>query len=187
MVLPCPDRGETSWVRPLREQRDGRQGREQRTSDRPSPAAGFRCTNAGSRGQRMLAQNPSHFLSGGRELLPSTSASPQGVRALSLRHVQLCNPMNCSSPDSCLWDFPGKNTGVGCHFLLQGIFLTQGSNPRLLHWQADPLPLSHLGSRQLQQGVLKSPLAGAVSWAATPCRARASAEGNVRAGDAAVP
>ena len=26
----------------------------------------------------------------------------------------------------CLWDFPGKNTGVGCHFLLQGIFLSQG-------------------------------------------------------------
>ena len=31
------------------------------------------------------------------------------------------------------WDFPGKNTGVGCHFLLQGIFLTQGSNPGLPH------------------------------------------------------
>ena len=31
------------------------------------------------------------------------------------------------------WDFPGKSTGVGCHFLLQGIFLTQGSNPGLLH------------------------------------------------------
>ena len=31
------------------------------------------------------------------------------------------------------WDFPGKNTGVGCHFLLQGTFLTQGSNPGLLH------------------------------------------------------
>ena len=47
------------------------------------------------------------------------------------------------------WDFPGKNTGVGCHFLLQGIFLTQGSNTyllHLLHWQADSLPLSHLGS-----------------------------------------
>ena len=29
----------------------------------------------------------------------------------------------------CPWDVPGKNTGVGCHFLLQGIFLTQGSNP----------------------------------------------------------
>ena len=32
----------------------------------------------------------------------------------------------------CPWDFPGKNTGVGCQFLLQGIFLTQGSNPGLL-------------------------------------------------------
>ena len=28
----------------------------------------------------------------------------------------------------CPWDFPGKNTGIGCHFLLQGFFLTQGSN-----------------------------------------------------------
>ena len=44
------------------------------------------------------------------------------------------------------WDFPGKDTGVGCHFLLQEVFLTSGSNPRLLHWQADSLPLSHLGS-----------------------------------------
>ena len=33
----------------------------------------------------------------------------------------------------CPWNFPGKNTGVCCHFLLQGIFLTQGSNPGLLH------------------------------------------------------
>ena len=32
----------------------------------------------------------------------------------------------------CLWDSPGKNTGVGCYALLQGIFPTQGSNPRLL-------------------------------------------------------
>ena len=36
----------------------------------------------------------------------------------------------------CPWDFPGKNTGVGCHFFLQGIFPDQGSNPSLLHWQA---------------------------------------------------
>ena len=35
----------------------------------------------------------------------------------------------------CPWDFPGKNTGVGCYFLLQGIFPTQGSNLCLLHWQ----------------------------------------------------
>ena len=40
----------------------------------------------------------------------------------------------------------GKNTGVGCHSLLQGIFLTQGLNQHLLHWQANSLPLSHQGS-----------------------------------------
>ena len=36
--------------------------------------------------------------------------------------------------------FAGKNIGVGCHFLPQGIFLTQGWNPHLLNWQADSLP-----------------------------------------------
>ena len=41
------------------------------------------------------------------------------------------------------WDFLSKNTGVGCHFLLQGIFLTQGLNPCLLHWQVGSLPLCH--------------------------------------------
>ena len=49
----------------------------------------------------------------------------------------------------CPWNFPGKNTGAGCHFLLHGVFLTQGLNPCLiclLHWQADSLSLSHLGS-----------------------------------------
>ena len=35
----------------------------------------------------------------------------------------------------CPWDSPGQNTGVGCHFLLQGIFPTQGWNPGLLPWQ----------------------------------------------------
>ena len=41
----------------------------------------------------------------------------------------------------CPSNFPDKNTAVGYHFLLQGIFQTQGSNPCLLHWQADALPL----------------------------------------------
>ena len=45
--------------------------------------------------------------------------------------------------------FPGENSGVGCHFLLQGIFPTQGSNLSLLHWQVDSLPLSPLGSPNL--------------------------------------
>ena len=47
----------------------------------------------------------------------------------------------------CPWNSPGKNTGVGCHFLLQGIFWTQGSNLHLLHWQEDSLPLRHQGSQ----------------------------------------
>ena len=61
---------------------------------------------------------------------------------------------------SCIWFFEkpwlpcpqnslGKNTGVGCHFLLQWIFPTQGSNLsllRLLQWQANSSPLNQLGS-----------------------------------------
>ena len=47
---------------------------------------------------------------------------------------------------SCPWNFPGKNTGVGCYLLLQGIFLTQGSNSHLLNWQADSLLLSYWGN-----------------------------------------
>ena len=40
--------------------------------------------------------------------------------------------MDCSPPGSSVhWDSPGKNTGMGCHALLQWIFLTQGSNPCL--------------------------------------------------------
>ena len=62
----------------------------------------------------------------------------------------------------CPWDFPVKNTGMNCHFLLQGIFLTQGLNlnlRRLLHWQADSLPLSHLGSpRTLEWVAIPSPV-----------------------------
>ena len=61
-----------------------------------------------------------------------------------------CYPMYCSPPDSSVMDSLGKNTGVGCHGLLQGIFPTQGSNAHLLcllHWQAGVLYHSgHLGS-----------------------------------------
>ena len=65
-------------------------------------------------------------------------------------HVRLCatqrrQPIRLPRP----WDSPGKNTGVVCHFLFQGIFPTQGLNLCLLHlllWQVDSLPLSHVGS-----------------------------------------
>ena len=44
------------------------------------------------------------------------------------------------------WDSPGKNTGGGHHFLLQEIFLTQGSSPGLLHGRQTLYPLSYQGS-----------------------------------------
>ena len=48
--------------------------------------------------------------------------------------LTLCNSMDCSLPGSlCPWNSPGKNTGVGCHSLLQGIFPTQGLNPCFPH------------------------------------------------------
>ena len=43
----------------------------------------------------------------------------------------------------CPWDFAGRNTGLGCHFLLQGIFPTQGLNLHLLRLQVNSLLLSH--------------------------------------------
>ena len=46
----------------------------------------------------------------------------------------------------CPWDFPGKNSGVGCCALLQGIFLTQDSNSHLLPCRRILYPLGHLGS-----------------------------------------
>ena len=51
--------------------------------------------------------------------------------------------------------FPGKHTGVGCHFLLQEIFpTTQGPNPCRLHWEADSLPLKDQGSHSCLLTVL---------------------------------
>ena len=52
-----------------------------------------------------------------------------------------CRPTRLPRP----WDFPGKGTGVGCHFLLQGIFPTQGSNPGLPSLWADTLLSEPLG------------------------------------------
>ena len=46
----------------------------------------------------------------------------------------------------CPWNSPGQNSGVGCHSLLQGTFITQGSNPGLLHCRQTLYPLSHQGS-----------------------------------------
>ena len=62
----------------------------------------------------------------------------------------------------CPWDFPGKNNGVGCPFLHQGPFLTQGSNLCLPRWQAYSLQLSPLGS-------LWASMCVSCSVASSPC------------------
>ena len=45
--------------------------------------------------------------------------------AIHIRGIKLCKSLNVYARLLWPWDFPGKNTGVGCHFLLQGIFLTR--------------------------------------------------------------
>ena len=67
-------------------------------------------------------------------------------RTSAVPSLLMMTSMDCSlSGSSVHGDPPGKNTGVGFHALLQGIFPTQGSNPcllRLLHWQTGSLPLA---------------------------------------------
>ena len=74
-----------------------------------------------------------------------------------LFHTQMCMCRVCSVRSTslqahglqptrllCPWNFPGNNTGMGYHFLLQGVFLTQRSNLHLLHLQVNSFRLSHL-------------------------------------------
>ena len=66
------------------------------------------------------------------------------TRLVTQSCLTLCDPMDCSPPGSGPQNFPAKNTGVGWHCLLKGIFQTQGANPHLLHllyYQVDSLPL----------------------------------------------
>ena len=61
-----------------------------------------------------------------------------------LSHVKFFyNPMGCSLPGSSVYGFSQQECWSGFHFLLQGIFPTQGLNPHLLHQQVDSLPLSN--------------------------------------------
>ena len=60
--------------------------------------------------------------------------------------LTLCHPMDCSPPGSYgPWDSPGKNTGVGSHSLLQGIFLTQELNQGFLHCRGILYQLNYQG------------------------------------------
>ena len=83
------------------------------------------------------------------------------VCAKSLQlYPTLCNPMGWGPPGpSAHRNSPGKNTGVGCHALVQRIFLTQGLNPHLsclLHWQVGSLPLAPPGKPLNGKTLLKA-------------------------------
>ena len=68
--------------------------------------------------------------------------------------LTLCDPMDCSPPGSSVHgDSPGKNTGVGSHTLLQGLFPTQGSNPGLPYCRRILYHLSHQGSPRILEWV----------------------------------
>ena len=71
-----------------------------------------------------------------KELVKSLSRAPLFGAPWRVACTKLLHP----------WDFQGKSTGVGCHFLLRGIFPTQGSNPGLSHCRQTLYHLSHQGS-----------------------------------------
>ena len=76
----------------------------------------------------------------------------------------LWDPMDCSPPGSFAHgDSPGKNTGIGCHALFQGIFPTQGSNTGLLHCRQILYHLSHEGSPKILEWVAY-PFSRGTSW-----------------------
>ena len=74
------------------------------------------------------------------------------VVVYSLNHVWLfATPWTVALQVPLSRDFIAKNTGVGCYFLLQGIFPTQRSNPCLIHWQENSLLLSdHVSWEEVQ-------------------------------------
>ena len=78
-------------------------------------------------------------------MLPSNLFSPACALSLSCARLFVTPwTIACQPPQSM--GFSRQENWMGCHFLLQGIFLTQGPKLRLLYWHADSFPLSHLGS-----------------------------------------
>ena len=76
----------------------------------------------------------------------------------------VAHPIGCSPRRSSVsGDSPGKNTGVGCHTLLQGIFLTEGLNPGFPHWRQILYHLNHQGSLRILEWVAY-PFSRGSSW-----------------------
>ena len=81
---------------------------------------------------------------------PGLGRSPGEGKGYLLQYSGLENSMDCSLLGSSVHgDFPSKNTGVGCHALLQGVFPTQGSHPGFSHCRWILYRLSHQGRMNL--------------------------------------
>ena len=80
------------------------------------------------------------------------------LKALATQlHPTLCDPMDCNPPGSSVHGISqARITGVGCNFLLQGIFLTQGLNPGLPHYRQILYCLSHQGNPCIYSNIYKN-------------------------------
>ena len=94
-----------------------------------------------------------------RQASLSFTISQSLLKLISIESVMLCNPMDCSPP-GCPWNSPAKNTGVGCHSLLNGIFPTQWLSPGHPHCRQILYHLSYQGSLILWPPDAKSRLIG---------------------------
>ena len=121
-------------------------------SAQASHCSGFSCRRAQAVGHgasvvgaHRLSCHPDLWDLPGPGIEPASSAlAVCALCFVSQSCLTLCNPMDCSPPGSSIHgDSPGKNTGVGCYTLLQGIFPTQGSNPGLLLFRWILYHLSH--------------------------------------------
>ena len=109
----------------------------------------------------MTFPSPTH-----REIQPGSRYISLCMRAQLFSRVPLFETPWTPTRLLCAWDFPGKNPGVGCHFLLQRILLTWGLNQALLcllHLQADSLPLRDLGSPKVSSSKFLKKLVNCVS------------------------
>ena len=87
-------------------------------------------------------------------ILPLSRDSPLCVSLVIQSCLTLCDCVDCTPPDCSVHrDSPGKNTGVDCHALLQGIFPTQESKPGLPQCRWNLYHLSHQGNSRILEWV----------------------------------
>ena len=114
--------------------------------------------------QNQWEENPVGFAWGARLGIEARvqGLPHQSYWLVSLKYLQVCGesishlvvsnsvtPWTVAHKLLCPWNSPGKNIGVGCHFLLQEIFPTQGSNPSHLHCRQTLYHLSYQGSHKI--------------------------------------